>query len=420
MEWTFTDEKLVQLALFLTLALALATIALGLLFYKAKKDKFADFAKFAGGFFFGYAVALVAVFGYVEGVGASIVPLLLYPLLTLIIVLVLGLLAVSVAGMFDKKLVKPFALATIVAVIGAFVAIIACVSVHYVALANDPNFTPDTGLDFADVSQVGLIVTGIVFSLLIVVGLLISKNRKDTDNTKSIVYGAVSIAMAFALSYVKFMNLPQGGAVTFASLLPLIVYASMFGSRKGIIVCLIYGTMQAMQDTFIIHPMQFMLDYPLAFGLVGFSGIFAERHVFKKNVANFVAGAVLAAVLRYACHVCSGVFAFGSYAGEGYSAVAWGFLYNTFVGVDMAVVIIAGSMLFASKNFVSHMQRAIASKVVLTEDETQSNETESTSNIEVDQSVDQTVQNSTAQNIDIKIENAPNQDAIDATVDENK
>ena len=139
------------------------------------------------------------------------------------------------------------------------------------------------------------------------------------------------------------------------------IYCCMFGTRRGLIVCTIYGVLQALQDPFIIHPMQFLLDYPLAFGLIGVSGIFMEKGVFKdKKVVAFLLGGVLAVVLRYACHVCSGVFAFADYADlDKYdTAIAYSMAYNSFAFVDMLIALVAGSTLFASKSFAALMQKS--------------------------------------------------------------
>lgn len=133
---------------------------------------------------------------------------------------------------------------------------------------------------YPNANLVGMIVSAVVFMVIMVVLWFVGDKRKMSD-TRSIVYGAISIALSFALSYAKLFKLPQGGSVTFASLLPLMIYCCMFGTRRGLIVCTIYGVLQALQDPFIIHPMQFLLDYPLAFGLIGVSGIFMEKGVFK-------------------------------------------------------------------------------------------------------------------------------------------
>ncbi|MEG2450838.1 MAG: energy-coupled thiamine transporter ThiT, partial [Clostridia bacterium] len=216
-------------------------------------------------------------------------------------------------------------------------------------------------LDFATVNTTGLIVAAVIIMVVLAVFFLLGSKHKDENNTKSLVYGAIAIAMSFALSYIKFLKLGQGGSITFASLLPLIIYCCMFGTRRGIVVCLIYGVLQAIQDPFIIHPMQFLLDYPLAFGLIGVSGIFMEKGLFKKHkVVAFILGAVLAVLLRYSCHVCSGIFAFASYANiEKYgTAIAYSFAYNSFSLVDMLISIVAGSALFASRAFTKQMSVA--------------------------------------------------------------
>lgn len=83
-----------------------------------------------------------------------------------------------------------------------------------------------------------------------------------------------------------------------------------------------------------------------------------EKGVFKNHkVVAFLLGGVIAVVLRYACHVCSGVFAFADYADlEKYdTAVAYSMAYNSFAFVDMAIALVAGSALFASKSFSATM-----------------------------------------------------------------
>lgn len=83
-----------------------------------------------------------------------------------------------------------------------------------------------------------------------------------------------------------------------------------------------------------------------------------EKGVFKNHkVVAFLLGGVIAVILRYACHVCSGVFAFADYADlEKYdTAIAYSMAYNSFAFVDMAIALVAGSALFASKSFSATM-----------------------------------------------------------------
>ena len=346
------SDKLQFVALYLAVALAAAFIVVGLLVWFFKRDKFDDFKKYAVGIVTGFALTMVVVFAYVkfqcniDDMQAK----LFYPILATLITVVAGAIAMLVSSLFSNKAVKISFIVTAVLTLGCFIATMVLMAQYYGDIAE---YYPNANL-------VGMIVSAVVFMVIMVVLWFVGDKRKMSD-TRSIVYGAISIALSFALSYAKLFKLPQGGSVTFASLLPLMIYCCMFGTRRGLIVCTIYGVLQALQDPFIIHPMQFLLDYPLAFGLIGVSGIFMEKGVFKdKKVVAFLLGGVLAVVLRYACHVCSGVFAFADYADlDKYdTAIAYSMAYNSFAFVDMIIALVAGSTLFASKSFTALMQKS--------------------------------------------------------------
>ena len=346
------SDKLQYVALYLAVAIVAAFIAIGLLVWHFKKEKFADFKKYAVGIVTGFAVTMVVVVAYVkfqcniDDMQAK----LFYRILATLITVVAGAIAMLVSSLFNDKAVKISCIVTAVAVLGCFIATMVLMAQYYGDVAE---YYPNANL-------VGMIVSAVVFMAIMVVMWFVGDKRKMSD-TRSIVYGAISIALSFALSYARIFKLPQGGSVTFASLLPLMIYCCMFGTRRGLIVCTIYGVLQALQDPYIIHPMQFLLDYPLAFGLIGVSGIFMEKGVFKdKKVVAFLLGGVIAVVLRYACHVCSGVFAFADYADlDKYgTAIAYSLAYNSFAFVDMLIALVAGSVMFASKSFTALMQKS--------------------------------------------------------------
>ncbi len=351
-------DSVATLALYLTIGIVGAIILVGALLYFFKRDKFENFKKYALGIAIGYAVSLLVVMLYLkfegikvdEDIDMSIYAYLLYPLVAEVVAAIACAIATFVCAMFSKKARNICAGVSCVLLVGGFVAIMVCMSKYYQAVAD---WYPNANLT-------GMIVSGVVF-LALLVGAYFLGDKRSISDTRSIVYGAISIALSFALSYIRFFKMPQGGSVTFASLLPLIVYCCMFGTRRGVIVCTIYGLLQAMQDPWIIHPMQFLLDYPLAFGLIGVSGLFMEKGVFKnKKVVAFLIGGVLGVVLRYACHVCSGVFAFADYADlDTYaSAAAYSFAYNSFAFIDMVIALCAGVLLFASKSFRAQMVKS--------------------------------------------------------------
>lgn len=188
-----------------------------------------------------------------------------------------------------------------------------------------------------------------ILVIVISAGALLGSKSSDFD-TKALTYGAVCVATSYALSYVKFFSLPQGGSVTFASLLPLCLYSYMFGTRRGTIAAVVYGLLQFIQSPQFYQPMQVMLDYPIAFGAIGLAGIARNFKFLKGNVfAEFAVGATIAIVMRYLSHVVSGYFVFSSWAMEGYTAVSWAFVYNLYTIADLAVVLAAGLLALSSR-----------------------------------------------------------------------
>ena len=365
-------DKLGYVVLYLAIAVMGAGLVVGLVLKKTNPTKLKDFAKVFAGLVIGLAVAVLVTMTYVKMQDTDVEPYLFYPVLaTLVTVLASGI-GLLVASTFGKK---AFRIALYVAgalMAGCFVALMVCMSKQFDLV----------GSDYEHASTVGMIVSAVVIMVLIAVAYFLG-GKKDVNNTRALVHGAVAVALSFALSYARLFKLPQGGSVTFASLLPLMIYCMMFGTRRGLLVCLVYGTLQALQDPYIIHPMQFLLDYPLAFGLIGVSGIFVEKNLFKNKIVGFVLGAVLAVGLRYACHVCSGVFAFADYfywdselMSKYDSAAIYSLAYNSFALVDMAIAIVAGSLMLISKSFVNQMTLASQPAVVEESDDEETDDSQ--------------------------------------------
>ena len=353
-------DKLGYVVLYLAVAVLGLGLVTGVVLKKTNPSKLKDFVKVFSGAVIGIAVAVLVTMTYVKMQDTDIEPLLFYPVLaTLVTVLASGI-ALLVASSFGKKAFRVTLCVAGALALGCFIALMVCMSKQFDLV----------GSDYEHASTVGMIVSAVVIMALLV-AVYILGGKKDVNNTRALVYGAVAVALSFALSYARLFKLPQGGSVTFASLLPLMIYCMMFGTRRGLLVCLVYGTLQALQDPYIIHPMQFLLDYPLAFGLIGVSGIFVEKNVFKNKIVGFVLGAVLAVGLRYACHVCSGVFAFADYfywdselMSKYDSTAIYSLAYNSFALVDMAIAIVAGSLMLLSKSFVNQMTLASQPAVV--------------------------------------------------------
>lgn len=200
------------------------------------------------------------------------------------------------------------------------------------------------------------ITTVLLIVLIIAFSIIFDKKGNFIFTTKQIATAGVCIALSFVLSYIKLFKMPQGGSITLCSLFPVMLFSYIYGAKKGIAVGFIYGLLQALQDPFIIHPAQFLLDYPVAFSCVGLTGILNGKAFLEKMPSlRFAILAVITAIFRFVSHLLSGVFAFGAYA-EG-NVLLYSLAYNSFVFVDMLFVIVVGAIVLANKSFLSVLKR---------------------------------------------------------------
>lgn len=170
----------------------------------------------------------------------------------------------------------------------------------------------------------------VILAVIILGGVfLLFKSKKFTARELSI--GALSIAMAFILSYIK-ISLPQGGSISAASMLPIIAFAWAFGPAAGILVGFIYGCMQLLQGMWILHPAQVALDYLLPFAFLGFAA-------FSKK--NLQVGIVIACVARFLSHYVSGLIFWRIYAPADQPVAIYSLIYNgTYMLPEMIICLV--------------------------------------------------------------------------------
>jgi len=97
-------------------------------------------------------------------------------------------------------------------------------------------------------------------------------------NTKALVFSAVSVALATVIATVlKLPSLPFGGSVTLFSMLLICLVGYWYGPAVGLTAAVAYGILQFITGPYVVHPLQVLLDYPLAFGALGLSGFFHRK-----------------------------------------------------------------------------------------------------------------------------------------------
>ena len=168
---------------------------------------------------------------------------------------------------------------------------------------------------------------------------------EKSKRIKALTEGGVMIALATILSIIKVYEAPFGGSVTAGSMIPIIIIALRWGTMRGIFVGVVYGIIQSIIDPYIVHPLQFLLDYPIAFGLLGLAGIF-KHFIAKKSLSPKVeyllvsVGVFIAMLGRLISHILSGVVFFSEYAGE-LNPWVYSLLYNgSYLGIELIITIL--------------------------------------------------------------------------------
>ncbi|HZJ57575.1 MAG TPA: energy-coupled thiamine transporter ThiT [Clostridia bacterium] len=170
------------------------------------------------------------------------------------------------------------------------------------------------------------------FVIAFIAYLALSKEKAKRYNTKVVVYAGLSIAISFVLSYLRLYRWPQGGSITPASMLPLFVFAYFFGIKAGITAGTAYGLLHLVQGPYIIHWAQLLLDYILAYTVLGFAGYFKD---------NLHKGIILGGFLRFFLSFLSGVIFFGEYAPEGMNTFLYSLLVNLLIiGTETVICLI--------------------------------------------------------------------------------
>ena len=182
--------------------------------------------------------------------------------------------------------------------------------------------------------------------------------KENKKRTQALTVSAIMIAFAVSISAIcavmPFLNLPFGGGFTIASMLPIIVVSYMYGTKWGLLTAFVYSIMQMLlgfntvSAFFLPGDSQMvwwraiivcLIDYVIAYTVLGFGGIFRKRFGCKKAI---VLGSILAISLRYIAHIISGAIFFGAWAEwfftqDGFPA--WGqAILNTFSGDALATV----------------------------------------------------------------------------------
>ncbi|MBO5033212.1 MAG: energy-coupled thiamine transporter ThiT [Lachnospiraceae bacterium] len=152
---------------------------------------------------------------------------------------------------------------------------------------------------------------------------------------KQLVFCAMMIALGTVLSNIKLFHFPTGGSITLLSMLVICLPGYFYGLGAGLMTGLAYGVLQLLIDPYVLYPIQLIVDYLLAFGALGLSGLFAG------SGNGLLKGYVTAVLGRYVFAVISGWIFFGAYAWQGWAPLPYSLVYNAiYIFSEAAISII--------------------------------------------------------------------------------
>lgn len=158
---------------------------------------------------------------------------------------------------------------------------------------------------------------------------------KQRNGLRQLAVCSVFVALATALGTIKLLDLPYGGSITLMSMLAATLCGYFCGTAKGITACVALGFLNLVLGSSVIHPAQVFLDYFLAFGLMGLSGLVAD----KKH--GLTLGYLIGVTARFLCSFLSGAIFFAAYAPEGMDPVWYSFIYNMiYIGAEAAITLV--------------------------------------------------------------------------------
>lgn len=134
-----------------------------------------------------------------------------------------------------------------------------------------------------------------------------NRNQK----TSRLVFSAIMIAIGTVLSMLK-IDFVMGGGLTICAMLPLVMVSFRYGTKWGVFTAFVYSILQCLLG---LDNVQYatsvgmaiaiiLLDYIVAYTVIGFSGIFKGKA--KNFKSALILGISLTFFARFLCHFATG------------------------------------------------------------------------------------------------------------------
>ena len=173
---------------------------------------------------------------------------------------------------------------------------------------------------------------------------------QNMTKSKQLAICAMCIALAFLLNQVSLFRMPQGGSITPASMLFIVLAGYWLGPAYGFVAGVAMGLLNTATGFIMIHPVQYVLDYLLAPGMLGLGGLFRRQKfglyigyvagVFGRFIMVFLSGWIFFGILTGANFVWTDIS-----LAEVWPALTFSVVYNiTYIGPEMVATLVLISL----------------------------------------------------------------------------
>ena len=167
------------------------------------------------------------------------------------------------------------------------------------------------------------------------------------SNLRSLCEGAIMVAIAQILSYIKLWEMPWGGSIVLA-MVPIILFSVRWGLGSGLLAGFVFGVLQFMFDGgFAIGWQSIIGDYLLAFTVLGLAGLM------KGKKLGVFWGTLIGGVARFLVHYVVGATIWAAYMPDTFFGMTmtspwiYSLLYNiAYMGPNIIITLVIFGLLY--------------------------------------------------------------------------
>ena len=177
--------------------------------------------------------------------------------------------------------------------------------------------------------------------------------KNNVSSTQKLAESGLMLALATLLSLFKLADLPYGGSITAASMLPVLIIALRHGAVWGVFTGFAHGLLQLILGSSVLSWVTgwqavvavIVLEYLLAFAVLGLGGLCRKM---QHQPSALALGSLIACALRYLLHVIAGCTVWAGLSIPTGDALIYSIIYNATYMIPETIVTVCAAWYLAS------------------------------------------------------------------------